>query len=221
MADKRGSFDELVVDIFQALKRALRWQRGRLPGPSRPGASSPKKTKAAPSSGAASVSTEELPIEAPAEVEENSAPTSRAEQEAEEGPEKLMELTERTHDILFEADTVFPFTLFPDTLTLDREKLTIAERFFWRVATITSVPVSEILSCQANVGPFFGSIHLVFSFFADNERTINFLWRDDASQLQAMLHGYIIAHKRKINTVNVPVDDLKIMLKELGQGASE
>lgn len=143
------------------------------------------------------------------------------EKKAEEGPEQLVEVTENSQEVLYEATTVFPFTLVPDTLTLDREKLTIAQRFFWRTATITSVPVSEILSAQASVGPFFGSVHLVFSFFADNQKTVSFFWRNDAIELQRLLHGYIIAHKRKINCTTIDTDDLKILLHELGSGASD
>jgi hypothetical protein len=137
------------------------------------------------------------------------------------GPEKLEELTEKSQDVLYEADTVWPFTLFPDTLKLDREKLTIANRFFWRVANITSVPVGEIMSAEAFVGPFFGSLHLTFRFFANNERTIKFLWRKDAQEMQRLIHGYIIAHRREIDVSSVSKDELVKLLTELGQGASD
>jgi len=49
--------------------------------------------------------------------------------------ERLLETTEGAHDVLFRANTVFPFTLFPDTVTLDREKLTLVTRLFFRVAS--------------------------------------------------------------------------------------
>ncbi len=205
------------VDVFQALKRAL-MRRGvlRVPNVEVGAIDSSAKPRSALPTG----STEKLTAEAPAEAN-NKLPTDENAKKEEEGPEEIVELTERTQDILFEADTIFPFTLFPDTVTLDREKLTIAERYFWRVAKITSVPISEILTCQVNVGPFFGSIHLVFSFFADNQRTIKFLSRGNATDLQRLLHGYIIANRREINTTNVSVEDLKIMLAEIGQGAEE
>lgn len=137
------------------------------------------------------------------------------------GPETLTELTAKSQDILFEVSTVWPFTLFPDTVCLDREKLTIANRYFWRVAKITSTPVSEIMTVEANVGPFFGSVHLTFRFFADNQRTVNFLTRSQAVHLQRLLHGYIIAHRREIDTTHVPKDKLITMLIELGQGAPD
>jgi hypothetical protein len=137
------------------------------------------------------------------------------------GPEDLRELTAKSQDVLYEATTVWPFTLFPDTIKLDREKLTIANRPFWRVANITSVPVGEIMSAEAIVGPFFGSLHLTFRFFANNERKLNFLTRKDATEIQRLIHGYIIAHRREIDVSSVSREELIKLLTELGQGASD
>jgi len=136
-------------------------------------------------------------------------------------PDNLAVITRKSLDVLYEAETIFPFTLFPDTITLDREKLTIADRFFWRIAKITSTPISEIMSCEANVGPFFGSLHLTFRFFTDNQRTVSFLTRNDAIQMQRLIHGFIIAHRREIDTTNIEKDKLVELLTELGQGASD
>ncbi len=220
MTKRIRSFDQIKVDLFQALKRAY-MRKGFLPVPEKTHQPNKKNSKVTSSSPALSEEVQDEDSAESPEVQQKSNSAENEEKEAEEGPEKLVELAERTHDILYEASTVFPFTLFPDTITLDREKLTIAQRFFWRVANITSVPVSEIMSCQASVGPFFGSLHIVFSFFVDNQKNMKFLWRKDAEELQRMLHGYIIAHKRKINTTNVSTEELKVMLKDLGQGVPD
>lgn len=137
------------------------------------------------------------------------------------GPEDLQELAEKSSDVLYEAETVWPFTLFPDTIKLDREKLTIANRQFWRVANITSVPVGEIMSAEAGVGPFFGNLDLTFRFFTNNEQKINFLKRKDAIELQRLIHGYIIAHRREIDVSSVSKDELIKLLTNLGQGVSD
>jgi hypothetical protein len=137
------------------------------------------------------------------------------------GPEDLQELTAKSQDVLYEATTVWPFTLFPDTITLDREKLTIANRFFWRTANITSVPVGEIMSAEAIVGPFFGSLHLTFRFFADNTKDVNFLTHKDAVEMQRLIHGYIIAHRREIDVSKNSKEELIKLLCELGQGVSD
>ena len=219
MANSIKTLDGLRVDLFQALKRAMIHREGVVPIVKRQPA---KKVTREDDLASLPIENDELSADS-VRVQENdgSKRLDESEKKAEEGPEEMLEITERAHEVLYEANTVFPFTLFPSTLTLDREKLTIAHRTFWRTAEITSVPISEILSCKVNVGPFFGSLHLVFSFFADNQRTISYLWRKDATEMQRMIHGYIIAHKREINTTNVGLDDLKILLKEIGQGATE
>jgi hypothetical protein len=203
------SLDEIRPNVFEALKRAY-VKRGIIRAPKK----LPQNTDSDLSEPTTLDGSEKTSDKPGMKV---SSPDSKNAK----GPETLTELTQNSQDILFEASTVWPFTLFPDTITLDREKLTIANRFFWRVANITSTPISEIMTCEANVGPFFGSIHLTFRFFADNQRGINFLSRDDATKFQRLLHGFIIAHRREIDTSNVNKEDLIKMLLELGQGASD
>lgn len=197
------------LDVPQAIKRAF-MHRGLIVGrhkqPSPPAAAKPRSK---PKSAAA----EELGSKKPLDNQPQDSKSAK-------GPDTLVELTEKSQDVLYEANSVFPFALFPDTITLDREKLTIANRLFWRTANITSTPVSEIMSCEANVGPFFGSLHLTFRFFTDNQRTLNFLSRHDAETMQRLIHGYIIAHRREVDCSNINKEDLKKLLLELGQGAS-
>jgi len=71
------------------------------------------------------------------------------------------------------------------------------------------------------VGPFFGSLHLTFRFFTNNEKVVSFLPRQDAIELQRLIHGYIIAHRREIDVTSVKKDKLITLLAELGQGASD
>ncbi|HXY18217.1 MAG TPA: hypothetical protein VEH48_02235, partial [Candidatus Nitrosopolaris sp.] len=134
---------------------------------------------------------------------------------------KLFSVTEKSHDILYRANTVFPFTLFPNTVTLDREKLTFATRYFFRSAKITSVPVRDILSVEANVGLLFGSVHTASRYFITNPYTVNYLWRGDAVNLQRLLQGYIIAHEQQIDCSSIERNQLVAMLEDLGKGASD
>jgi len=121
-----------------------------------------------------------------------------------------------------EVSTIFPFTLFPDTITIDREKLTIANRFFFKVASINSIPISDIQSVEANVGPFFGSIGLVRATLTTlrSSFAVRFLWRDDAIKIQRLLQGYIIAHQKEVDCSAIEKEQLITLLNDLGQGVS-
>jgi hypothetical protein len=133
-------------------------------------------------------------------------------------PKKLVDVTTKSHEILFKANTVFPFGLFPDTVTLDREKLTFTSRFFFSVSKTTSVPVRDILSVEVDTGPFFGSVHTSSRYFITNPYSINFLWRKDAIRLQRLLQGYIIAEEQGIECTNIEKDKLIVLLNDLGKG---
>lgn len=196
MPRKIRNLGEVRLDIFQAIKRGY-IRRGFIPKkprkPSDPILAEPANAK------------EDVPSDT----------------EPETGPAKLIDLTQKAQDVLFEADTVFPITLFPDTVTLDREKLTIAKRLFFRMAKITSVPIADVLSVEADVGPFFGSVHMTSRYFFTNARSVNFLKRSDAVKLQRLLQGYIIAHERKVDCTSINTKHLVTLLNDLGQGSSD
>lgn len=134
---------------------------------------------------------------------------------------RLIEAAVGGHDILFKADTVFPFTLFPDTVVVDREKMTLATRYFFGVARIISVPIRDMLNVEADVGPFFGSVHTASRYFITTPLTIKWLWRRDAVKLQRLLQGYIIAHEQDIDCTKIAKHRLIALLNDLGRGDTD
>lgn len=131
---------------------------------------------------------------------------------------KLATVALKSHEILFKANSVFPFNLFPDTVTLDREKLSFATRYFFRVANVTSIPVRDLLSAEADIGPFFGSVRTSSRFFVTNPKAVRWLWRKDAVMLQRLLQGYIIVHEQKIDCDKIKKNELIKLLNDLGTG---
>ena len=131
--------------------------------------------------------------------------------------EELLGVTIHSHEILYKANTVFPFNLFPDTIVIDKEKLTIIARYFFWVAKITSVPIRDILNVEADVGPFLGSIHLTSRYFFTNPHTLNYLWRHDALKIQQLLQGFIIANERGIDCSAIDQGQLEELLEHLGE----
>lgn len=76
----------------------------------------------------------------------------------------------------------------------------------------------DILSVEADVGPFFGSIHITSRYYPVNPYSVNFLWRSDAIKLRRLLLGYIIAHERDIDCAEIGKAELVYLLNDLGQG---
>lgn len=141
---------------------------------------------------------------------------------AEQSIHELKKAVHNARETLLTATTVFPFTLFPDTITLDREKLTISHRIFFQVAEVMSIRIEDILNVTADVGPFFGSIKVSTRFFdAQKPYHINFLWRQDALRIKRVTQGYIIAMQKGIDCSALPTDKLADMLDQLGQSAPQ
>jgi hypothetical protein len=132
---------------------------------------------------------------------------------------ELTRAVNRSHEILFSASTAFPFTLFPDTVTVDREKLTLTKRLFFRVAESMSIRIEDILNVTADVGPFFGSVKISTRFFDPHKPyTVNYFWRQDAIRLKRIIQGYIIAIQEKIDCSALSAKELANMLNNLGHG---
>lgn len=133
--------------------------------------------------------------------------------------EKELEKVEATsHEILYKTKTVFPFDLFPDVVIIDREKLTLIQRFFFFVEKVISIPIRDILNVEANTGPFLGSVRTASRYFITTPLSIKYLWRKDALRMQRLLQGYIIANERSIDCTSVSKTHLIELLEHLGQG---
>lgn len=149
---------------------------------------------------------------------QNQPPHVHSAEEIKEVKDELKQAIHRSHEVLARATTVFPFTLFPDTVIIDRAKLTITHRSFVQTADLMSIRIEDILNVTANVGPLFGSLSIV-SRVLNSEKpfVIKFLWRDDALKLKRVLQGYVIAIQKEINCGPLETKELATMLNELGK----
>jgi hypothetical protein len=135
----------------------------------------------------------------------------------EEEAHKLKELVETSHEILVTATTVFPLTLFPDTVTVDRNKVNIHRRNFFFTEEIESIKVEDILKVTCSLGPVFGSISIALVMQPDNANTVKNFWRNDAMRLKRILQGYIVALNNEVDCSKLPKNELLDMLYELGR----
>jgi hypothetical protein len=130
---------------------------------------------------------------------------------------ELAQTINNSHEVLHSARTVFPFTLFPDMITLDRAKLTITHKDFFWVGEDMSIRIEDILNVTADIGPFFGSLKVYTRFFStEKPYTVNFLYRRDALRIKRVLQGYIIALQKKLNLSTLPTQQLAHLLEDLG-----
>ena len=134
----------------------------------------------------------------------------------------LKKIVAQSHEILMSANTVFPFTLFPDTVTVDRTKITITRRDFFWSSDVMSIRIEDVLNVAANTGPLFGSLTIASRVMSTVDHfKINFLWRSDAIRLKHIIQGYVIAQHNKIDTAHLSKKELIETLIELGHDSTK
>jgi len=135
---------------------------------------------------------------------------------------ELQKIVTQSHEVLMVANTVFPITLFPDTVTVDRTKVTITRRDFFWSSDVMSIRIEDVLNVSASVGPLFGSLTVASRVMSTIDHfQINHFWRNDAIRLKHIIQGYVIAQHNKIDTAHLSRKELIDTIVELGQDSNK
>lgn len=131
--------------------------------------------------------------------------------------DKLRNLAKRSHEVLVSANTVFPLTLFPDTIIVDRTRVTIIDRIFFFTSRTVSVQIEDILNVSCGVGPFFGSLTISVRVMNSTDHfEIDHFWRHDAVRLKHIIQGYMIALRNDVDLSQLSREELVEHINELG-----
>jgi len=130
--------------------------------------------------------------------------------------QKLTQLQNVSTLPLLTIRTVFPFRFFPAVLTLDREKLTISDHFFFFGKQVENFLAKDIVSVTSTENGFFANLTFVSGMRINRKVSISYLWKDDAKRFRRILEGLLIASREGINTMNISDAELIKKLEEIG-----
>lgn len=132
--------------------------------------------------------------------------------------EGLRKIVRKSHQLLVSAQTVIlPMNLFPDSVTVDRTKVTITKRTFFWSSSVISIRIEDVLNVACSTGPIFGSLIISSRVMNSTDHyEIDYFWRKDALYLKQLIQGYVIAQHNQINTSHLNRRDLIKTLLELG-----
>ncbi len=132
--------------------------------------------------------------------------------------ESLRRIVQKSHQILASAQTVIlPMNLFPDTVVVDRTKITITKRSFFWTSSVISIRIEDVLNVACSTGPIFGSLIISSRVMNSTDHyEIDYFWRKDALQLKQLIQGYVIAQHNRIQTSHLEREDLVKTLLDLG-----
>lgn len=140
----------------------------------------------------------------------------------EENPDQMHQVVAQSHEILAGARTVIlPINIFPDTITVDRMKVTINEQTFFWMRNISTMRIEDILNVSANLGLFFGSLTISSRVMNSTDHyEINGFWNKDVVRLKHIIQGYMIALHQGIDVSSLSTDRLIRKLNELGSDSA-
>ncbi len=132
--------------------------------------------------------------------------------------EGLRKIVRKSHQLLGSAQTVIlPINLFPDSVMVDRTKVTITKRTFFWSSSVISIRIEDVLNVACSTGPIFGSLTVSSRVMNSTDHyEIDYFWRKDALYLKQLIQGYVIAQHNQIETSHLDRRELVKTLLELG-----
>ena len=130
---------------------------------------------------------------------------------------RLKKVVKKSHQVLASAQTVFPMTMFPDSIIVDRTKVSIIKRDFFWTSNVISFQVEDLLNVSCAMGPIFGSITIASRVMSTVDHfQVKFLWRKDAIFIKDLIQGHIIAKNNGLKTDHLTLEETIDTLCELG-----
>lgn len=146
----------------------------------------------------------------------NSPPPTTAEKEN----KKLTNLVKKSDRILVQAQAVFPFDLFPDSIVVDENKVDLICRTFFFTKEIYTIMIKNInyVSIFSNI--FFASLQFEVVGYEQNPPNIKYLWRWEATRVRDIILGLVACNKDNIDSSFFGKSDFIGKVKKIGETSS-
>lgn len=133
---------------------------------------------------------------------------------AEENRQAVEDMVSSSNRILLSVSSVFPWDLFPSTITMEETRLTIIHRQLFS-SQVHSFDIKDISNVFIDTGILFAQLRIVSDTFAQNEITINRLWKHEAVLMRRIIEGLRMFVQKDIDTTGYKVEELVNKLSEL------
>jgi hypothetical protein len=148
-------------------------------------------------------------------AEVKSSESNKSKRKAKEKVEKLLDKTEKP---LFQIKAVFPFQLFPDSVIIDRAKVTYALYLFFYSRRYFPILIENIRTVWVTTNLFFGALTVEIKGLElrDQQKTVEHLWKADAIKAHRIITGLIAIHEEKIDITSLSNQEVLEMTEKIG-----
>ncbi|MDP4011867.1 MAG: hypothetical protein Q8P72_06625 [Candidatus Roizmanbacteria bacterium] len=148
---------------------------------------------------------------------QTSKDTSLTQQATVNETKSLKQFVNEDNPTLLTISTVFPFVVFPDTLRIDLQKVSIVHgEFFWSKREET-LSISDILAVSVESGPLFATLIIKTKFFTQKPLQIKYLIKSEATLARRIIHGLVLVIKKELRIDETNPSKIIAMLEEVGK----
>ena len=136
---------------------------------------------------------------------------------------RLKQLANRSHSVLFTITSIYPLDLFPDTITIDENKINIIKKELFGSENIHSILIEDITHVTASTGLFTATLEIVDSMNLRFPTTyiIRHLNIKKARIARRIIQGLITCKREAIDLSSYEKKDILEYLLDLGYAKGE
>lgn len=142
-----------------------------------------------------------------------------------ESPQKaeaqIRDIARKSRQILFSTKTVFPFDFFPDTLTINANKIDVVQGNFFLSHQITSIPLKDIANVEIQTALFFATLRIINIRYPMNPTILNYLKKEDATRAKNIIDGLLVAVSQGADVASIEPEKLLPQIEEAGKSYVE
>ncbi|HSW97323.1 MAG TPA: hypothetical protein VLF89_05865 [Candidatus Saccharimonadales bacterium] len=117
-------------------------------------------------------------------------------------------LRKKSKRIITSISSVFPFELFPSTIEVEDNKVTVIFRQFFWCSQTQSMDMQDISNTFIETAPFFATLRIITRSFVENSIKIPWLKRGEATHTRNIIEGLRIFSQERIDTSKYELKDL-------------
>ena len=134
---------------------------------------------------------------------------------------QIRDIARKSSQILFSTKTVFPFDFFPDTLTINANKIDIVQGNFFLSHQTTSIPLKDIANIEIQTAIFFATLRIINIRYPMNPTVLNYLKKSDAIRAKNIIDGLLVAASQGADVASIEPEKLLPQIEQAGKSLVE
>lgn len=122
---------------------------------------------------------------------------------------KAEELAGDTNAVIMRAKGIFPLTLFPDEIIVNKNKVDIIHRHFFFTKTVTSILLADIKTVTVTTGLITSAIYFDIEGYQDDPEAVTHLSRSQAYLVRDTILGMTMLKKEHVNLTDFSTEELQ------------